>query len=169
MEWRTIPSLGGAYEASDSGLIRRATASRGTQAGRLLSARPMVNGYWTCAAWAENKSRRRLVHRLVAEAFIGPCPIGHEVNHRNLDKADNSAANLEYVTRSENLLHRSAAGIGRGDRNAMAHLTEATVREIRARYRHGGGPGYKRLGRDYGVSWETVRDIISRRIWSWLA
>ena len=109
------------------------------------------------------------MHRLVADAFLGPCPIGHEVNHKNLDKADNRTANLEYVTRSENLLHRSAAGIGRGERNGTSVLTEAIVREIRARYRYGGGPGYKRLGHDYGVSWGTVRDIISRRTWGWVA
>lgn len=42
-----------------------------------------------------------LVHRLVAEAFHGPCPLGYEVDHVNGDKLDNRAVNLEYVTRCE--------------------------------------------------------------------
>lgn len=129
----------------------------------------MPNGYWTCQPWVGNKARGPLlVHRLVADAFLGPCPVGHEVNHQNLDKADNRAANLEYVTRSENMLHAAKSGIGRGARNRQAVLTEADVREIRSRYRHGGGPGYKRLGREYGVSWSNVRSIVTRRTWGWL-
>ena len=44
-------------------------------------------------------------HRLVAQTFLGPIPKGKEVNHKNLDKHCNSVDNLEYVTRSENLLH----------------------------------------------------------------
>jgi HNH endonuclease len=43
----------------------------------------------------------RYVHELVAETFIGPCPIGMAVIHRNMNTLDNSAKNLEYVTLEE--------------------------------------------------------------------
>lgn len=49
----------------------------------------------------------RLMHQVVAHAFLGPCPEGLQVNHRNLIKADNRAANLEYVTHKENMAHRA--------------------------------------------------------------
>ena len=167
MEWRPIPLLDGAYEASDTGLIRRCRASGGTHIGRLLSVRAMPNGYWVCSPWVANKSRQSLVHRLVASAFLGPCPVGYEVNHKDLDKANNSVANLEYVTRSENLLHRAAAGIGRGTTNGTNRLSEDSVRSIRER--HANGEGYKRLGAAFGVNWGTIRDIVKGRIWAWLA
>ncbi len=169
MEWRPIPSLAGVYEASDTGLIRRAIAGRGTHVGRVLRSRPLPAGYLRCVVWVGNRPSGRLVHRLVAEAFLGPPPAGHEVNHKNLQKRDNRASNLEWITRSGNLLHRAEAGIGRGVGNGSARLTEAAVLDIRRRYRPGGGPGYKALGHEFGVRWETIRDIVQRRIWAWLA
>lgn len=50
------------------------------------------------------KYKLRYVHRLVAEAFV-PKPDRDEkleVNHKNEDKSDNRAENLEWVTRKEN-------------------------------------------------------------------
>ena len=108
-----------------------------------------------------------LVHAIVALAFIGPCPDGHEVNHKNFVKHDNRAENLEYVTRSENLLHRSSAGIGRGESNGTSKLKRADVVAIRKR--HTNGEGYKNLGKAFGVSWECIRNIVKGRVWKWVA
>ncbi|CDH51791.1 predicted protein [Lichtheimia corymbifera JMRC:FSU:9682] len=35
-------------------------------------------------------------------AFVGPCPPGQEVDHRNKDRLDNRLENLRYATRAEN-------------------------------------------------------------------
>lgn len=47
------------------------------------------------------------VHRLVAETFIGECPLGYEVDHIDRDKTNNSAKNLRYVSSKENRLNRA--------------------------------------------------------------
>ena len=47
-------------------------------------------------------------HVLIAFVFLGPCPPGYEVNHKNLDKTDNRIQNLEYVTHKENIRHARA-------------------------------------------------------------
>lgn len=52
----------------------------------------------------DRKIVKKYVHRLVAEAFV-PKPITGEkleVNHKNEDKSDNRAENLEWVTHKEN-------------------------------------------------------------------
>lgn len=49
------------------------------------------------------------VHRLVAETFIGPIPMGMDVDHINHNRMDNRVENLRIVTRAQNLLNRSGA------------------------------------------------------------
>ena len=111
------------------------------------------------------RTATRLVHRLVAEAFLGSPPDGYEVNHINSVKDDNRIENLEYVTRSQNLLHAvEQTGAYRGERNSQATITEETVREIRRM--HSEGMGYKRLAKHFGVSWGLARGVASGRCWS---
>ena len=78
--------------------------------GRCCSTRGIIsygslkaNGY--CAVHICNTNL--LVHRLVAFAFLGPPPhkTAWEVHHRDGDPANNRVENLEYVTRSQNMLH----------------------------------------------------------------
>lgn len=52
-----------------------------------------------------------LVHRLVAETFLGKREKKYEVNHKNLDKTDNRVSNLEWVTRKENMRHAKLNGV----------------------------------------------------------
>jgi len=45
------------------------------------------------------------VHRAMWEAFVGPIPKGMEINHKNLDRADNRLDNFELLTHRENIQH----------------------------------------------------------------
>ena len=49
--------------------------------------------------------KRYYVHCLVAEKFLGPRPMGMDVNHKDGNKLNNRIENLEYATRSRNRLH----------------------------------------------------------------
>lgn len=78
--------------------------------GRTLLLRTTVNrhGYQKVALTTTGKTKLCSVHRLVALAFV-PNPEGKpEVNHRDLDKLNNRAENLEWMTHAENLAHARA-------------------------------------------------------------
>jgi hypothetical protein len=54
------------------------------------------DGYLSVGLSRNSKQRAFYVHRLVAEAFLGPRPAGKETMHLNGDRTDNRVANLAY-------------------------------------------------------------------------
>lgn len=101
--WRPIPSFP-KYEASSEGQIRRIGKARA------LAPSASGHGYLKVVVFRGGPRVTRKVHTLVAEAFLGPRPAGHETNHIDCDKHNNAVANLEYVTRAQNMAHASLRG-----------------------------------------------------------
>lgn len=180
--WRPVIGYEGGYEVSDCGnvrsLPRRVMVGHGATRSvrqRVVAQRVHPQGYLIAFLQRGNKSQGFLVHRLVAAAFIGPIDDGSEVNHKDGDKKNNRAGNLEIVTRQQNIDHAVANGLidNKGESNTQAVLSLEQVKAIRAEYvrggRRAGGNGYKALGEKYGVSWGTIRDIIKGRNWGWVA
>ena len=120
-EWRPVVGHEHAYEVSSLGNVRSLSRSYSrskevnghvvtcvvNMTGRLLQPGASRSGHVSVAI---GKGNSRLVHQLVAEAFIGPKPDDHEVLHINHVPNDNRACNLKYGTRSENLKMDYAAG-----------------------------------------------------------
>lgn len=168
--WKPVPEWEGIYEVSDLGRVRRIAAGTGTHVGRILRPMPSSHGYATVGLnYPGYKPRRMPIHGLVAAAFIGPRPNKAEVNHKNGDRMDASLNNLEYVTRSDNLLHAYRV-LGRsknakpGETNPKAKLTTDLVSEIRRLY-EAGGETHRSLAVRFGVAVTTVAFITQRRTW----
>lgn len=51
----------------------------------------------------KGKTFQRSLHTMVAEAFLGPCPEGYQVDHINCVRSDNHINNLRYIPISENI------------------------------------------------------------------
>ena len=63
-------------------------------------------GYLKVGVYIKGKNRHLSVHRLVAEAWLDlSTPAQTQVNHKDMDKLNNSIENLEWVTQSENIKH----------------------------------------------------------------
>jgi hypothetical protein len=162
------------YEVSSLGRVRRVAAAKGAKVGRILRQQANARGYATVVIGfgVKGSGKTREIHRMVALAFLGPCPAGMEVNHKNSVKADPRLENLEYVTRSQNQIHSYASGLRmrpdvRGERNPRASLTEANVGSIRARVL--AGEAQASLAREFGVARQTVGALVSGRTWTELA
>ena len=104
-EWRAIPGFIG-YEASSFGRVRSldryvvdSNGHRRFRHGRVLSPGSDKLGRQNVQMPGAKTCR---VHRLVLEAFIGPCPDGMEACHANDIKSDNRLINLRWDTRAAN-------------------------------------------------------------------
>lgn len=106
-QWKTLPS-NAAYEVSDRGRVRsRDQEVWGgprvgfyTKLGKLLKPGIASNGYPTVAL---GRGNTRTVHSLVTETFLGECPAGHEVRHKDGNRKNPKLENLHYGTRGENI------------------------------------------------------------------
>jgi len=173
--WKTIPNFS-RYEASNFGRLRSLNYKR-TGKVRILKPAMSKDGYMkTMLLDDSGRYKSWTVHLFVILAFIGEKPKGLEVNHRNGVKTDNRIENLEYVTRSENVLHSFLHGLEkplRGEDNPTAKLTNEQVLEIRGfvrKQRENGIRYYgrKKLAQKYGICESHLKDIISMRrgVWS---
>lgn len=137
--WLAVPGYEGLYEVSDCGNVRRlAGAFRLKPDPLVFKPQTSKQGYLYVRLWRGGRGKFHLIHRLVLAAFVGPCPEGHNVNHRDGVKAHNVLANLEYVTFSANTRHAMETGLLnqseklRGERSSSAKITEETAIKIKA-------------------------------------
>lgn len=105
--WKDIPGYEGLYQVSDYGRVKR-SFKNGKE--NVLSGKIDKDGY-TWVILSKNQRKKYVhVHRLVADAFIPNVENKPQVNHKDRNKQNNSANNLEWVTGSENMLHTFATG-----------------------------------------------------------
>lgn len=127
-EWKDIPGYEGSYQISSYGRIKSLDRYRigksGSQTfckGRIMKLNKCPNGYLAVELCYKNCTKRFLVHRLVAIAFIDnpydlPC-----VDHINGKRDDNILYNLRWCTHKENLNFEQARhNISRSNRLSSA-------------------------------------------------
>lgn len=168
--WKNVPGFQG-YQVSSLGRAKsldRMIQSKGDQKrgpyqrkipGKLLEASRDAEGY-------RHVYKVGRIHRAVLLAFVGPCPEGQEVRHRDGDKENNSLKNLLYGTRSENQLDRVGHGTShRGEQHPMVKLTTQQVIVIK---KDRGATTQRALAKRFGVTAGCVRSILIGRNWGWL-
>ncbi len=99
-----------AYEVSDLGRVRSFNKTGGTPYPecRARTAKVMklslcsTSGYMRVTLCLAGRREKIRVHKLVADAFLGPRPRGLEVCHRDGNASNNRLSNLRYATHKEN-------------------------------------------------------------------
>ncbi len=64
----------------------------------------------TCFRTESGKTCTRYVHRLVLEAFVGPCPPGMVACHYDGNSANNAVSNLRWDTQAGNIADKKRHG-----------------------------------------------------------
>lgn len=125
------------------------------------------DGYHGVALFSRGRYTSKRVHRVVLEAFVGPCPDGMLTAHRNGIRSDNRLDNLRWDTQANNVQDKREHGTWQcGERHGNAILTEDAVRTIRSeRYR----TSCRDLAERFGVAEVTIYFVWARRLWAHVA
>lgn len=169
-QWKDIPGYEGEYQASSHGRIKSLDRHIVDINGRLRKykgqeRKPQKHsaGYLSVNL---RKSDQHLLHRLIALAFH-PQPEGKDfVNHKDGNKKNNSADNLEWATRQENETHAYSTGLknSTGSNNQMAKLNETDIIQIRDLVAAGSDRNV--VADRFGIHKGSVDRIVGRRTWA---
>ena len=108
-EWRPVVGYEDRYLVSSLGRVLSLPNAK-NKTSRYISLHPTRFGYPSVNLWRDNKMKRRQVHTLVMEAFVGPRPKGCEVRHLDGDPTRSELSNLAWGTKSENNFDRVRHG-----------------------------------------------------------
>ena len=135
------------------------STARWGNAGRILKTRINRGGYEFINLYKSGRVISKRVHKIVAEAFIGPTPIqdGKQlfVDHKDGNRANNNLSNLRYLTRIENT--------ARGIKQYNSKINPQQVREIRDK--RAKGMTLVGIAKQYNINHSTVKDVCQRKTW----
>ena len=141
--WVSVPSTGHTIFVTKCGKVKRgghqtAYFRNGKPctarfSSREIKARRERNGYLQVALSINNKRKKYLLHRLLAEAFLPDFRPALSINHINGNKLDNRLENLECIPLADNTRHQWRTGLVnlRGEKHPQAKLTAQQVIAIR--------------------------------------
>ena len=155
--WKPIVGFEGQYEVSNRGRVR---SYRRSSVPQILKAGRASNGYFTVAL---GRDCTRLVHRLVAQAFLQLQFGKPEVMHLDGTRINNCVTNLRWGDRSDNNFdkrnHRTDLN---GEKHSHAKLTDEKVRYIRV---NPNGCTQRELAKQFGVSQTLICIVMRRERW----
>jgi hypothetical protein len=173
--WKDVVGFEGLYKISNYGKVKALEKQRISGRGglytypqRILKPSTTNRGYLLVTLQYYSTPYYKLVHRLVAEAFIPNPKKLPEVNHLKGKKKDNRSWMLEWTTRSQNAKHAVRTGLmcgAKGELSGTAKLTDKKVKRIRYLYKH--SPlTQKEIAKLFDVSIQHVSDLINNKRWN---
>ena len=122
-KWKWIPGYEGLYAISDYGNV--------VSFSKNINGKPIStnnkNGWYLSfrASDKDGKISTIRIHQAVLKAFIGECPDGYEIHHKDGNKQNNRIENLEYITPKEH---------GKRTLEQNPHMYDGMIAHNKSRY-----------------------------------
>lgn len=171
--WKDVCGYEGYYQVSNLGNVKSLDRidCRGRHLkGKIVPHFSEKDGYLIVSFCKNGIAKHFRVHRLVASAFIQNPHNLSEVNHKDENKKNNCAENLEWCNTKYNINYgkrnqRVSEALS-GEKTYNHKLTEEQVKEIRSTYqRRSKDFNAKKLSKMYGVSLSHISRIINKKRW----
>lgn len=175
-QWKDIKGFEGLYQISDEGQVKSLANRFKRKDGRwyekkerIVKAYLSTHGYPTLSLCKGGAVYKKMVHRLVAEAFIPNPENKPEIDHIDGNRANPNVKNLHWVTHKENfnmplfLSKRSGAGNPMFGRHTSEKQKEMLAQLARERHgsKHPSAVKIKNIttGKIYGAIVEAAADL----------
>lgn len=133
---------------------------------KILKPSIISTGYYAVVLINKNGRSHKTIHRLLAETFI-PNPNNKcDVNHKDGNKLNNKLSNLEWCTRSENIIHahrNSLFNPAKGEKNGNSKLTNHKVEEVFKLKNL--GFSQDEIAKKMCVNQTTISNILLKKTW----
>ena len=172
-QWRPVSGYEDTYEVSSSGDVRSVDRTvryfdgrERFYRGRTLRQSNGSHGYPMVNLCRGGSCRAALVHRLVLESFVGPCPDGMECRHIDGNRLNPRLANLAWGTSAENSADTRRHGWDqRGQRGSNASLTlEQVLDDVLPSLQ--AGETQQSIASRLGITQGTISRIACGKSWS---
>jgi len=166
--FKEIPGYDGRYLINEKGEVW-SVAARRLMSQQWDEKHPYP---WLLLRCSDGKLRTVAVHRMMGRTWLELPPglIGSKkgeycINHKDGNKQNNNATNLEWITCEENVRHAWITGLNQsaGEKSSNTKLKSAEVRRIRKDFIS--GKSLSSLANEYKMSVQGIHDICRFRRW----
>ena len=152
---KPVPSCPGYFADEHGNIWRNGTRRKFQDNG---------HGYLKLKVSVNNKQWDQYAHRMICEAYHGPCPEGLECRHLDGNRQNNAPSNLEWTDKLTNESDKKRHGtLTVGSFNGQATLTADIVVEMRVLASR--GTPICAIAEMYGINRGTVGDAVCGRRW----
>ena len=171
LEFRKIKSLKFLYEVNSNGtILRNVKSKRHTKI--YLDMHHSSYGYYMALVHIggrKGKTKRVVIHSIVAECWLGDRPEGYQVDHIDRNAHNNDYRNLRYVTHSEQMNNRDHTNISKTGLENLAIARELRKKPVILVDRDGDEQFFssyadcaRLLSEKYNKSFDSMRDRLKR-------
>ncbi len=133
--WKDVRDFEGLYKISNLGEIYSSISKK------KLTPFKTGDNYRAVKLWKSGVKKTVLIHTVVGNHFVDNPLSLPEINHKNFDRTDNRAVNLEWMSHGDNIRYSYEMGNrtgARGEDSPRAKHTNESVTRIRQMYSEGG-------------------------------